>query len=214
MNKDIFIVDDDSEMREILSALCCQAGYPTMSFTDGRSFVHEARHRTPACVLLDIHMPGPSGLEILDEIGAKTYPAPILIVSGRDDVLSVVQAMRKGAFDYIEKDQDGSAIVARIVDAIEMRENMQQRLETRGVLSCTFRGYDRLTPRERQVLAHIVTAASNKQTAISLGISWRTVEVHRAKIMQKLGAKNSIDLMRIVTNATDAVMGSPAAQQA
>jgi FixJ family two-component response regulator len=201
MSREIFIVDDDYDMREALSALFRCAGYQTASFMDGRSFVHLARNQTPACVLLDICMPGPSGLDILKEIDAKNYPAPILIISGQGDVLSVVQAMRNGAFDYIEKRLDGESILARVVDAIDMWTGLRQREEASAAVCPAFPGYHRLTHREREVLSQIATAASNKETAKFLGISPRTVEIHRGRIMQKLCAKNSVDLMRIVMNA-------------
>jgi two-component system, LuxR family, response regulator FixJ len=201
MSSEIFIVDDDYDMREALSALFRHAGYQTASFTDGRSFVHLARDQTPACVLLDICMPGPSGLDILKEIDAKYYRAPILIISAQDDVLSVVQAMRNGAFDYIEKRLDGEAILARVADAIDMWQSLRQREESSLPLSPLIPGYERLTRREREVLSRIAAAASNKETAKNLGISPRTVEIHRGRIMQKLGAKNSIDLMRIIMSA-------------
>jgi two-component system response regulator FixJ len=200
ISNEIFIVDDDYDMREALSALFRHAGYQTASFTDGRSFVHLARNQIPACVLLDICMPGPSGLDILKEIDAKNYPAPILIVSGQGDVLSVVQAMRSGAFDYIEKRLDGETIMARVVDAIDMWTVLRQREETTPPICPDFPGYHQLTRREREVLSQIAAAASNKETARNLGISPRTVEIHRGRIMHKLGAKNSVDLMRIVMN--------------
>src|ERR1700722_11857007 len=103
---EIYIVDDDYDMREVLSAILRNAGFRTSAFTDGRSFVRLARDQKPACVLLDLCMPGPSGLDVLKDIDAKSYPAPILMLSGRDDVLDVVTAMRNGAFDYLEKRLD------------------------------------------------------------------------------------------------------------
>lgn len=109
----ICIVEDDRDVCDALSSVFRSAGYSTEVFTDGRSFIRSARHETPACVLLDICMPGPSGLDILKRLDARTYPAPILIVSGLGDVLSVVQAMRCGAFDYIEKRLDCDAIFAQ-----------------------------------------------------------------------------------------------------
>jgi two-component system response regulator FixJ len=213
MINEIFIVDDDYDMREALSALFRQAGYQTAAFTDGRSFIHLARGQTPACVLLDICMPGPSGLDILKEIGAKTYPAPILIVSGQDDVFSVVQAMRNGAFDFIEKRLDGGAIVTRVADAIDTWLQLRRCEEPAPSFSPTFPGYQALTRRERDVLYQIATAASNKETAITLGISPRTVEIHRGRIMDKLGARNSVDLMRIVLSNGRGVI-EPAAAHA
>jgi FixJ family two-component response regulator len=145
-------------------------------------------------------MPGLSGLEVLAEIDAKNYPAPILMLSGREDVLDVVQAMKNGAFDYIEKRLDAEAIVARVADAIDSWTQLRQSEESMPALSPAIRGYYKLTRRERQVLAQIAAAASNKETARHLGISPRTVEIHRGRIMHKLGAKNSVDLMRIVMN--------------
>jgi len=205
MMSEIFIIDDDYDMREALSALLSGAGYRTTAFTDGRSFVRMARGQIPACVLLDICMPGPSGLEILRELDARTYPAPILIISGQGDVLNVVQAMKSGAFDYIEKRLDSDAILARVNDAIDSWSRLRSGEQWSPSLSPespgpTFQGCDQLTRRERDVLAQIAAAASNKETARTLGISPRTVEVHRSRIMQKLGAKNSVDLMRIVMN--------------
>jgi FixJ family two-component response regulator len=210
MINEIFIVDDDHDMREVLSAMFRNAGYSTAAFTDGRSFLRLARDQTPACVLLDLCMPGPSGLEVLNGIDAWNYPAPILILSGRDDVLDVVQAMRNGAFDYIEKRLDANAIVARVADAIERWKQRREHDESALALSPAIRNYYQLTRREREVLSQIAAAASNKETARNLGISPRTVEIHRGRIMHKLGAKNSVDLMRIVMNST----GSSATQHA
>jgi len=197
---EIFIVDDDYDMREALSAIFRSAGYCTAAFADGKSFLRLARDQTPACVLLDLRMPGLSGLDVLKELDAKSYPAPILIVSGQDDISNVVQAMRSGAFDYIEKRLDADAIVARVADAIETWKELHQHDESSPPLSPAICGYYQLTRREREVLALIAAAASNKETARILGISPRTVEIHRGRIMHKLGAKNSVDLIRIVMN--------------
>jgi FixJ family two-component response regulator len=197
---EIFIVDDDHDMREVLSEIFRNAGYQTAAFADGKSFVRLARDQTPGCVLLDLCMPELSGLAVLTEIDAKNYPAPILMLSGREDVLDVVQAMKSGAFDYIEKRLDADAIVARVADAIDAWSLLRQSEVAMPALSPAIRGYYKLTRRERQVLAQIAAAASNKETARHLGISPRTVEIHRGRIMHKLGAKNSVDLMRIVMN--------------
>lgn len=197
---EIYIVDDDYDMREVLSAILRHAGFRTAAFTDGRSFIRLARDQKPACVLLDLCMPGPSGLDVLKEIDAKSYPAPILMLSGREDVLDVVTAMRNGAYDYVEKRLDAETIVSRVIEAIEVWRQLHERQQSSPAISSAIRNYYQLTRREREVLAHIAAAASNKETARNLGISPRTVEIHRGRIMHKLGAKNSVDLMRIVMN--------------
>lgn len=199
-SNEIFIVDDDYDMREALSAIFRNEGYRTAAFADGRSFVRLARDQSPACVLLDLCMPGTSGLEVLKEIDARNYPAPILMISAQEQVLDVVQAMRHGAFDYLEKRLEADRIVARVADAIEAWRQLRAGDEAPPALSPAIRGYYQLTRREREVLAQIAAASSNKETARNLGISPRTVEIHRGRIMHKLGAKNSIDLMRIVMN--------------
>jgi len=199
-SNEIFIVDDDYDMREALSAIFRTEGYRTAAFADGRSFIRLARDQSPACVLLDLCMPAMSGLDVLKEIDAKNYPAPILMISAQENVLDVVQAMRHGAFDYLEKRLDAGTIVSRVSDAIEAWRQLRERDEMPQPLSPAIRGYYQLTRREREVLAQIAAAASNKETARNLGISPRTVEIHRGRIMHKLGAKNSVDLMRIVMN--------------
>ncbi len=198
MNSEIFVVDDDCDMRETLTAVFDDAGYQVREFADGRAFLRIARSEVPTCVLLDICMPESSGLDVLQELDAKSYPAPVLILSGQGDVLNVVRAIKYGAFDFIEKRFNGDAILSRVTAAIGDWARIQERQHAPA--PPTYRGYDKLTPRERQVLSQITAASSNKETARNLGISPRTVEIHRSRIMQKLGAKNSVDLVRIVMN--------------
>jgi two-component system response regulator FixJ len=205
-NSEIFIVDDDAAVCGSLSMLFTLGGYRVTTFGNGISFLDIARTRVPACVLLDVHMPGKTGLDILKEVDARNYPAPILIMSGRADIPTAVEAIKGGAFDFIEKRVDGDAMVARVREAIDGWSE-QRRQEGNGngnsgePLSLSFSGCDRLTRRERDVLGQITAAASNKETAKTLGISRRTVEVHRVHIMQKLGAKNTADLVRIVLSS-------------
>jgi FixJ family two-component response regulator len=198
-NSEIFIVDDDAAVCASLSMLFTLDGYRVTTFGGGISFLDVARTRSPACVLLDVHMPGKTGLDILKEVDARNYPAPILIMSGRADIPTAVEAIKGGAYDFIEKRVDGDAMVARVRQAIDgWAEQRRQDGNGGEPLSQSFSGCDRLTRRERDVLGQITAAASNKETAKTLGISRRTVEVHRIHIMQKLGAKNTADLVRIV----------------
>jgi FixJ family two-component response regulator len=197
-NREIFIVDDDPMVRDVLSEVFARAGYQAISFVDGASFVAAARERVPACVILDIYMPGRSGLDILRDLDAPNYPAPIFIASGRGDIPSAVDAIKNGAFDFIEKRLDAESLVGRVRDAITARAQLRQDHDGSDTLPQSFPGCDLLTRREREVLALIVASATNREAATSLGISQRTVEIHRAHIMHKLGAKNSVDLARKV----------------
>jgi FixJ family two-component response regulator len=197
-SREIYIVDDDPMVRDVLSEVFAQAGYRAISFVDGASFVAAARERIPACVILDIYMPGRSGLEILRDLDASNYPAPIFVASGRGDIPSAVEAIKNGAFDFIEKRLDAESLVGRVGDAITARLQLRQDENGADTLPESFPGCDLLTRREREVLALIVASATNREAATSLGISQRTVEIHRAHIMHKLGAKNSVDLARKV----------------
>ena len=151
--------------------------------------------RIPGCVLIDVHLPACSGLDVLRRLDAQHYPAPILVISGRGDIPTAIDAIRSGALDFIEKPFDPTNVVARVRGAIDTWANLNR---DDSILARKFPGRERLTPRERDVLERIARGASNKEAGRELGISPRTVEVHRARIMEKLNAKNAADLMRIV----------------
>jgi FixJ family two-component response regulator len=190
----IFIVDDDEYVRDTLSITFSREGYHVESFAEGTSFLAAARGRRPACVILDVNMPGRSGIDILKVLNAHKYPAPIFIVSGQVDIPLAINAIKNGALDFIAKPFDIDNVVRRVREA--MSDWVQRHEE--GILSHRFPGHDLLTPREREVLIQIAGGASNKEAGRRLNISPRTVEVHRARIMDKLAAKNAADLVRIV----------------
>jgi two-component system response regulator FixJ len=169
-------------------------GFTTARFPDGSSFLEAALARTPACVLLDVNMPGRSGLDVLRELNADKYPAPVFMMSGAGDIPTAVEAIRNGAYDFIEKPFYGSAVLERVRTALAASAERRNSAPTPS----GFRGEALLTAREREVLAQIAGGASNKEAGRTLAISPRTVEVHRARIMDKLGAKNAADLVRIV----------------
>jgi two-component system, LuxR family, response regulator FixJ len=194
---EIYIVDDDPLVRDALSEVFAHAGFRAVSFVDGASFLLAARERVPACIILDIYMPGRSGLEVLRDLDAANYPAPIFVASGRGDIPTAVEAIKYGAFDFFEKRQEASNLVSRVREAIAARSQRRQNGHEADIPE-TFPGSDLLTQREREVLTLIAGSATNKEAATRLGISQRTVEIHRAHIMHKLGAKNSIDLARKV----------------
>jgi FixJ family two-component response regulator len=194
-SKEIFIVDDDPLVLNALSIVLSREGYEVTGFGEGGSFLAAAKSRTPTCIILDVQMPGQSGLDILRELNAQQYAAPIFIISGVGDIPMAVEAIKNGALDFIQKPFDASTVVTRVREAVEAWARRAQRGE--GV-SKTFPGHDLLTARERDVLGQIASGSSNKQAGRELGISPRTIEVHRARIMEKLGAKNAADLVRIV----------------
>lgn|SRR5262249_4150505 len=195
---EIVIVDDDPAVRETLSLIFSREGYEVTCFADGASFLAAAKVRVPACILLDVYIPGRSGLDILKDLNAGDYSAPVFIISGQGDIPMAVDAIRHGALDFIEKPFSGTAVAARVRDAIAAwRFRMHEQQQPDPVL-LEFAGRKPLTRREGEVLARLLTGASNKEVARQLGISPRTIEIHRAHIMGKLGAKNAADLVRIV----------------
>jgi FixJ family two-component response regulator len=195
---ELFIVDDDDMVRDALSVVFAGEGYQVSGFNEGNSFLAAARMRTPACILLDVHMPGRSGIDILKELDAEHFGAPIFVISAQRDIPLAVDAIKHGAFDFIEKPFAAEAVVARVRAAVEGWKTPRANGGMADPRARKFSGQDRLTIREGEVLAHIAGGASNKETGRQLSISPRTVEVHRSRIMVKLGARNAADLVRIV----------------
>jgi FixJ family two-component response regulator len=198
---EIFVVDDDPAVRDTLSMVLSAGGYQVICFADGAALLAVARGRTPAAILLDVHIPGKSGLDILKELHGEDYPAPIFMISGQGDISMAVSAIKSGALDFIEKPFRGSEIVARLDEAIGAYTRRQTQSGGSNIATLHFPGREPLTRREREVLEQFTTGASNKEAGRTLGISPRTIEDHRANIMKKLGAKNAADLVRIVMTA-------------
>ncbi len=185
--KAIYIVDDDSAVRDALSVVFRQEGYDVGAFETGDAFAAALPGLPSACVLLDIRMPGRSGIEILQHLTGINYGAPVFMISGHGDIPLAVRAIKNGAVDFIEKPFDAETVVGRVREAVQAYENT----------NTDFPGLEKLTPRERQILQHIAAGASSRETGEKLGLSPRTVETHRARIMAKLKARNVADLVRI-----------------
>jgi FixJ family two-component response regulator len=192
---EIFVVDDDPGIRQTLSLVLSKEGFEVVCFADGAAFLAAAKARSPACVILDVHIPGKSGIDILKILNAQDYAAPIFIMSGSGDIPMAVEAIKNGALDFIQKPFKGSEIVEWVRQALTAHASRQAKPSTPVP---HFPGREPLSRREQEVLACLMAGASNKEAGRQLGISFRTVEVHRARIMEKLGAKNATDLMRIV----------------
>jgi FixJ family two-component response regulator len=193
---EIFIVDDDPAVRETLSIIFTSAGFEVVRFSEGASFLAATKERSPVCILLDVNIPGKTGLDILKQLNAQDYAAPIFIMSGAGDIPMAVEAIKNGALDFIQKPFKGSEVLQRVRDAIDATRR-QQPTSRAQKQPLNFPGREPLSSREQDVLQHLLSAASSKEIARSLGISARTIEVHRARIMEKLGAKNTADLIRI-----------------
>jgi two-component system response regulator FixJ len=195
---EIFIVDDNEEYCELLGAILELEGFQVTAFQEGTSFLKEASSRVPVCVFLDVMMPGPSGLEILKLLNAKEYAAPIFLISARRDSLAVVEGIKNGAQDFIEKPFDPYTAVLRVRDAVEMWDRRAAEAKAPDVPPPRLTGDTRLSLMERDVLTRIVAGAANSEIAVTLGISKQSAATHRWRITRKLGAKNSADLVRIV----------------
>jgi two-component system, LuxR family, response regulator FixJ len=200
-NHEIFLVENDGEIRDLLAAVLELAGYTLTRFAEIDSFSAEIRKRTPECVLLDIQMPGMSGLDALARVDTRKFKAPVIVLSAHRNIRMVVEAIKRGAFDFIELPCAPDGIVERVQHAVHCwRHDKAKYYVSRGRPD-GFPGEELLTSREREVLARITAGDSSKEVAFRLGISFRTVQVHRARIMDKLKAKNTADLVSIALNA-------------
>lgn len=192
----IYIVDDDPAVRDALSVVFQLEGFNVSAFDSADSFLDTIQTSPPAPILVDVHMPGRSGIDLLKVLNAEHYDAPIFIISGQADIPMAVGAIKLGAFDFIEKPFDADTVVERVRMALAASRHKADR--SGGTIANDFVGKALLTPREVEVLGQITGGASNKEAGRQLGISPRTIEVHRARIMEKLGARNAADLVRIV----------------
>src|SRR5437764_14506592 len=149
---EIFVVDDDPAVRDTLSMVLSAGGYQVICFADGAALLAVARSRTPAAILLDVHIPGKSGLDILKELHGEDYPAPIFMISGKGDISMAVSAIKSGALDFIEKPFRGSDLVARLNEAIDAYARRKQENTASKIQALHFPGREPLTRREREVL--------------------------------------------------------------
>ena len=187
---EIFVLDDNAEARTILAGALTLAGYEVICFADGAALLARARICFPLCAFLDVGMRDKCRFDLLDRLHAGGWRAPIFATSWEGNIAMAVEAIRKGAFDFIEKPFDGCDIVKRVSDAID---------ETPLLLSDTalqFQDGARFTEREWEVLEGIASGETTKQIARRLGRSSRTVDSYRANILRKAGARNSTELLR------------------
>ena len=190
----VHIVDDDAAVRDSLSLILSLRGYRTATFASAEQFLASVKPEWTGCVIADIRMPGLSGLQMQHELRERGIAMPVVIVTGHGDVASARAAFRADAVDFLEKpfDEQGP------VQAVEMAfARERDRLAARGVARDRENSLAALSPREREVLDLLVEGLHNRDVAERLGISPRTVEVHKARVMEKLAARNLAELIRI-----------------
>jgi two-component system, LuxR family, response regulator FixJ len=196
----IYVVDDDDGMRRALDTLLSTVGYKTAVFSRPSEFLTQFKPEAHSCLVLDIRMPEMSGLEVQQQLNRRGSMLPVIFITGHGDVPMAVQAMKEGAFEFIQKPFRDQDLLDRINHALKLdadnrtnaarRSDVQHRLES-------------LTPREKQVMNFIVDGSANKVIAIDLGLSERTVEIHRAKVMEKMGARSVAHLVKLHLTLAD-----------
>jgi FixJ family two-component response regulator len=190
----VFVVDDDPSVRTSLKRLIRSAGFTVESFASAQEFLGRPRTDIPGCLVLDIHMPGASGLDLQEELAAAGLNLPVIFLTGYGTVPASVRAMKAGAFDFLEKPVDDRALVGAIHHAVE--RNRRARLEDAELREIE-RRVDSLSPREREVLSLLLTGMLNKQIASELGTTEKTIKVHRGRVMEKMQAGSMAELVRL-----------------
>jgi FixJ family two-component response regulator len=187
----VFVVDDDVSVRESLDLLINTAGWRAETFTSGQDFLSRPRVHVPCCLLLDVTLPGLNGLELQRRLAERT-DMPIIFITGHGDIPMTVQAMKAGAVEFLTKPLQDDVLVNAIRDALERsRAALRLDVEMDAIRNC----YESLTPREREVMALVVSGLLNKQVGGELGISEITVKAHRGQVMRKMKADSLPDLV-------------------
>jgi FixJ family two-component response regulator len=194
----VYVVDDDPSIRTSLARLLRSVNLRAETFSSAREFLERQPSDDPACMVLDIKMPGQTGLELQQELAAAGFDLPIIFLTGHGNVPVSVTAMKGGALDFLEKPVDDRDLLDAIERAID--RSIRTRAE-RSERSTIRRRVDRLTPRERQVFGLVVDGLLNKQVAGKLHMSEKTVKVHRARVMQKMEADSLAELVRLAERA-------------
>jgi FixJ family two-component response regulator len=190
----VFIVDDDSAVRRSMELLLRSVGQQHRIFNSGREFLDALPEQPAGCAVLDIRMPGIGGLEIQEKLIERGIDLPVIFVSGYGDIPMAVHAMQQGAFDFIEKPFRDQELLDRINDALQ--KDSSRRAKSLAIDQLVMRT-ERLTQREREVMQLVVSGKQNKLIAHELNVSQRTIEIHRARVMEKMEARSLADLVRM-----------------
>ncbi len=194
----VFVVDDDASTRELMAFLMQRNGLAVEVFPDAPSFLAAYRAERPGCLVLDLNMPGMSGLDLQQSLKEQGVLLPVIFLSGRADVSNAVRAVREGAIDFIEKPFDYKVVVERVRDCLERDRAARAGFDRKRVVS---ERLGQLTQREREVLDLVVAGRMNREIAEALDISIKTVEAHRARLMEKLEVGSVAELVQAVVSA-------------
>ena len=190
----VFVVDDDSSMREALTDLISSVGLSVEAFKSAREFLEHRRRDAPACLVLDVRLPGLSGLDLQRELARTEAPIPIIFITGHGDIPMAVRAIKEGAVDFLAKPFRDQDLLDAIQHALEIDRAARQE---RAMVAEVRRHYESLTKREREVMRLVVSGLLNKQIAGELGSSEVTVKMHRGQVMRKMKAQSIVELLRM-----------------
>lgn len=190
----VFVVDDDDAVRRALSTLMESVSYPCVAYANAQDFLNHYESSRPGCLILDIRMPEMSGLELQVELNKRGWQIPVIFVTGHGDVPMAVDAMKKGAFDFVQKPFRDQDLLDRVNRALQVDASLRQESAGRGDV---LHRWESLTPREKEVMALIVEGKANKVIAMDLNLSERTVEIHRARVMEKMKARSVAQLVKM-----------------
>lgn len=193
----VHVVDDDPAIRDSLAWLFETRGLPVREWEAGETFLAAWGPTMRGCILLDLRMGGLSGLDVLDRLEAQGSILPVIVLTGHGDVPLAVQSLKKGAVDFVEKPFDSSDLVGRVEAALALEERRHADSATTRALE---RRLDSLSTREREVMDLMLTGLLNKQIADQMGIAIRTVEVHRAHVLEKFGVRSAVELAGLVAD--------------
>jgi FixJ family two-component response regulator len=191
----IHLVDDDASVLRALKRLLAAAGYACETYESAETFLSRLASAVPGCAIVDLQLPGASGLDLQASLAGRGDDLPVIFLTGRGDIRTSVRAMKDGAFDFLTKPVEPEALLAAIASALEHAREMRAVRRTRADVE---QRLARLTPREREVLGMVVDGRLNKQIAADLGVAEKTIKVHRARVMQKMGVRTIAHLVRVV----------------
>lgn len=193
----VFVVDDDAAVRNSLRELLTAVSLPVETFASSKEFLDSFHPDRPGCLVLDVRLKEGSGLDLQDELAKRDVPLPIIVLTGHGDVPSSVRALKAGAFDFLQKPPPPAVLLERIHAAIESDRIARS---TASARADALENLASLTPRERDVMSLLVAGATSKEVASDLGISVRTVEGHRRRVLSKLNVTSAAQLVRVVMN--------------